>query len=78
MTIAADLRRKATKQTNKINNDLDPNMVFLKEFEKVDFEKIQQVTKKNMKNYPVGKKVTFCCCILETLVANSVDPDCTD
>ena len=41
-----------------VGPDLDPNlfdtlMVFLKEFfEKVDFEKYLQTTKKNMKNYP--------------------------
>ena len=35
-------------------------MVFPKEFfEKVDFEKSQQMTKKNMQNYLVGKVLTF-------------------
>ena len=47
MTIAVDLRRKATKQTNKQTI----LMVFLKEvFKKVDFENNQQTTK-NMQNF---------------------------
>ena len=34
-------------------------MVFMKEFyEKVDFEKNQQATKKRTKSYPVGQELT--------------------
>ena len=45
-----------------VGPDLDPNcvtlMVYLKEFfEKVDFEKCQQLTK-SMPNYPEGKELT--------------------